>query len=247
MSMDLTTRQTFWNMTMGTFLIWSCHLTFSQSCVQRIVALPTLGDSRRALVLFCFGVVSIMFINCFTGIIMFAYYYDCDPLQANVSACRDTRSLRSKINDMLILSDGQQSEQNDSAFRSRRGRTHSWNARCVHFMRFQCVAEHCVGQCEFTGRSHLLRFHQAAEILSSHRTKGTSHHENDHRFARHRMCGGSTHRREIQLNISVDEHYCRNDDWACFWCVHDRYAVSIRKQTCKCPCHDKNATNPLTQ
>lgn len=86
MTIDLTTRQTFWNMLLGSYMIWTCHVTFSQSCVQRIVALPTLADSRLSLVLFCIGVIFIMFINFSTGIIMYAYYHDCDPLQAKVSA-----------------------------------------------------------------------------------------------------------------------------------------------------------------
>lgn len=85
MTFDLTTRQTLWNVILGTLVTWSCHITFNQSCVQRIVALPTLAESRRSLVYFCVGVSVLMFFNFFTGIIMYAYYHDCDPLRANVS------------------------------------------------------------------------------------------------------------------------------------------------------------------
>lgn len=92
--MDLTTRQTFWNMILGTFVMWSCHVTFSQSCVQRIVSLPTLSQSRQSLVLFCIGVIFIMFFNCFTGIVMYAYYHNCDPLQLNVSGMWQTFNFR---------------------------------------------------------------------------------------------------------------------------------------------------------
>lgn len=86
MSMDLDTRQTFWNMTLGTFVMWTCHVSFSQSCVQRIVSLPTLAHARRSLVYFCFGVMFVMFFNCSTGIIMYAYYYGCDPVQMKVNS-----------------------------------------------------------------------------------------------------------------------------------------------------------------
>lgn len=36
--------------------------------------------SRRSLVLFGFGFIIIMTFNCFTGIVMYARYHDCDPL-----------------------------------------------------------------------------------------------------------------------------------------------------------------------
>lgn len=85
MTLDLTTRQTFWNVILGTFVLWSCHITFNQSCLQRIVSLPTLADSRRSLVYFSIGVTILMFFNFFTGIIMYAYYHKCDPLRAHVS------------------------------------------------------------------------------------------------------------------------------------------------------------------
>lgn len=39
-----------------------------------------MSTSPRALVLFGFGFVLIMTFNCFTGIVMYALYHDCDPL-----------------------------------------------------------------------------------------------------------------------------------------------------------------------
>ncbi|XP_068152991.1 sodium-coupled monocarboxylate transporter 2-like [Drosophila tropicalis] len=78
---DATTRSTFWNIFTSATLMWSGYVGLNQSCVQRIVSLPTLGHARRSLVIFGFGFMLIMSFNCFTGIVMFTRYHDCDPLK----------------------------------------------------------------------------------------------------------------------------------------------------------------------
>lgn len=77
-------RTTFWNTTTSVFCIWLCHIGFSQSCVQRLLSLPSLKHAKRSMNVFLVGVIGIMSINCFTGIIMYAYYHYCDPVKANI-------------------------------------------------------------------------------------------------------------------------------------------------------------------
>ncbi|XP_054091959.1 sodium-coupled monocarboxylate transporter 1 isoform X2 [Zeugodacus cucurbitae] len=77
---DARTRITFWNTTISGFVLWTAYVGLNQSCVQRVVALPTLGHVRRSLLLFGIGVFVIMILNCFVGITMYALYHDCDPL-----------------------------------------------------------------------------------------------------------------------------------------------------------------------
>lgn len=62
-------------------------LTFIGTCPKVIVEmslirfrLNLMTSSRRSLVLFGLGFVLIMTFNCFTGIVMYARYHDCDPL-----------------------------------------------------------------------------------------------------------------------------------------------------------------------
>lgn len=43
-----------------------------------------LFDFCRAMQYFGVGVVIIVGMNCLTGLIMFAYYYNCDPIKAKV-------------------------------------------------------------------------------------------------------------------------------------------------------------------
>lgn len=83
-TLDLVTRTTVWNTMSCFFCIWIVHVGFSQSCVQRLIALPTLSDAKKSMVIFFFGVALIMTFTCGTGIIMYAYYYDCDPITAKI-------------------------------------------------------------------------------------------------------------------------------------------------------------------
>ncbi|XP_065354579.1 sodium-coupled monocarboxylate transporter 2-like [Calliphora vicina] len=79
---DVTTRSTFWNCFISSTVMWTSYVGLNQSCVQRIVSLPTLKHARHSLIIFGFGFVLIMAFNCITGIVMYARYHDCDPLAA---------------------------------------------------------------------------------------------------------------------------------------------------------------------
>ncbi len=45
--LDLTTRQTIWNCLLGMTVMWGGYVGLNQSCVQRIVALPSINHARR--------------------------------------------------------------------------------------------------------------------------------------------------------------------------------------------------------
>lgn len=81
-TLDLVTRTTIWNTFMCALILWTVHVGFSQSCVQRLVALPSLKLARRSMVYFFVGVSIIMAFMCGTGITMYAFYHDCDPVKA---------------------------------------------------------------------------------------------------------------------------------------------------------------------
>lgn len=69
---------------MGMLILWTVHVGFSQSCVQRLVALPSLKLARRSMIYFFFGCALIMTFIGGTGITMYAYYHDCDPVKAQI-------------------------------------------------------------------------------------------------------------------------------------------------------------------
>uniref|UniRef100_A0A1I8MQH9 Sodium:solute symporter family protein n=1 Tax=Musca domestica TaxID=7370 RepID=A0A1I8MQH9_MUSDO len=68
----------------GGILLWTGHIGLNQSCVQRIVSLPSMENARRALILTGIGVLIIMGFNSFSGIVMFARYAGCDPIKAGI-------------------------------------------------------------------------------------------------------------------------------------------------------------------
>lgn len=65
-------------------VLWTVHVGFSQSCVQRLVALPSLKLARKSMIYFFFGCALIMTFIGGTGITMYAYYHDCDPVKARI-------------------------------------------------------------------------------------------------------------------------------------------------------------------
>lgn len=83
-NIDFTTRATVWNSFFGGLILWTGHTGLNQSCVQRIVALPSLKHAQRSLMIFVLGLLLIVGFCCFTGIIMFATYDDCDPVKAGI-------------------------------------------------------------------------------------------------------------------------------------------------------------------
>jgi hypothetical protein len=84
MEFDLTTRETFWNTLFGGLVLWGTYVGLNQSCIQRIVSVPSKTHARWAITLFCIGFVVIMSLNCFTGLVMYAHYHDCDPIKLKV-------------------------------------------------------------------------------------------------------------------------------------------------------------------
>ncbi|XP_055541955.1 sodium-coupled monocarboxylate transporter 2-like [Wyeomyia smithii] len=84
MNPDFTARQTFWTASVGNIFLWTGYLGLNQSCVQRMVAVPSVKHARSALWIFCAGFIIITSLNCFTGVVIFAKYFDCDPIKVKL-------------------------------------------------------------------------------------------------------------------------------------------------------------------
>ncbi|XP_055303103.1 sodium-coupled monocarboxylate transporter 2-like isoform X2 [Sitodiplosis mosellana] len=83
-TLDLVTRTTFWNTVSSLFILWLGNVAFSQSCVQRLTSLPSVRAAQKSMLILIFGVAFLMMSTCGTGIIMYAYYYNCDPVKAHI-------------------------------------------------------------------------------------------------------------------------------------------------------------------
>ncbi|XP_065372256.1 sodium-coupled monocarboxylate transporter 2-like [Calliphora vicina] len=83
-SMDPRVRSTFWNLFSGGLLLWVGHIGLNQSCVQRIVSMPSLDHARKALTIVGVGILLMLGFNAFIGIVMFARYFGCDPILGGI-------------------------------------------------------------------------------------------------------------------------------------------------------------------
>ncbi|XP_055297867.1 sodium-coupled monocarboxylate transporter 2-like [Sitodiplosis mosellana] len=93
-TLDLVTRTTFWNTTSSLFFIWICHSAFTQSNVQRLTSCTTLRTAQKSMIYLVIGVTVIMLSTCANGIIMYAYYYLCDPVKAGIVSKPDKLTSR---------------------------------------------------------------------------------------------------------------------------------------------------------
>ncbi|XP_055904619.1 sodium-coupled monocarboxylate transporter 2-like [Eupeodes corollae] len=84
LDIDPRVRATVWNCFFGGFCLWIGNIGLNQTCVQRIVALPSVGLARKSLVISGIGFFFIMLFNCLTGIIMYSLYHNCDPISLKI-------------------------------------------------------------------------------------------------------------------------------------------------------------------
>ncbi|KAH8311680.1 hypothetical protein KR044_007468 [Drosophila immigrans] len=84
LGLDPRLRSTVWSSLASGMLLWTGKIALDQSCVQRIVSLPSYAHAKKSLYVAGVGFLVIMFFNAFAGIIMFARYYGCDPMLAGL-------------------------------------------------------------------------------------------------------------------------------------------------------------------
>lgn len=81
-----TVRHTIWSQLIGGCVYWLQTNAVSQNMIQRYLALPTLKAGRRALWIFVFGVIFLMLLCAYNGLLIYATYKNCDPLTTKVCA-----------------------------------------------------------------------------------------------------------------------------------------------------------------
>ncbi|XP_031769051.2 sodium-coupled monocarboxylate transporter 1-like [Galleria mellonella] len=88
-SLDLTERHSLWSLSIGSTFYWIGNIAVNQSMMQRFLSLPDLKSSKRAVWGFLCGVIFIVFICAYSGLVAFARYYDCDPLNSKLALAKD--------------------------------------------------------------------------------------------------------------------------------------------------------------
>ncbi|UJR11172.1 hypothetical protein I4U23_015353 [Adineta vaga] len=78
-SIDPRVRHTIWSIIIGGTLNILSNLSFNQTQVQRYMCVRTTRDAKQALFINAICSICIILLSCFIGIIIYAYYANCDP------------------------------------------------------------------------------------------------------------------------------------------------------------------------
>ncbi|XP_032528970.2 sodium-coupled monocarboxylate transporter 1-like isoform X1 [Danaus plexippus] len=84
-----TARHTIWNLFIGGFVYWLQANAVNQTMVQRYLALPTLRGAKWAVFLFCIGISTLYCFCLYCGLLIYARFHDCDPLQTKLAKAKD--------------------------------------------------------------------------------------------------------------------------------------------------------------
>ncbi|KAM4618228.1 sodium-coupled monocarboxylate transporter 2 [Polymixia lowei] len=82
-------RHTFWTLSIGGTFTWLGVYGVNQSIVQRCISCRTETHARLALYLNLLGLLVILFCAVLSGLMMYAFYANCDPWTAHVIAAPD--------------------------------------------------------------------------------------------------------------------------------------------------------------
>ncbi|XP_046353961.2 sodium-coupled monocarboxylate transporter 2-like [Haliotis rufescens] len=74
-------RHSVWSVVCGGGIMWMSQLGVNQTQVQRLMSCPTLRKAKTALWLSSIGLVVIVTFCTLTGVVLHAFYRDCDPLK----------------------------------------------------------------------------------------------------------------------------------------------------------------------
>ncbi|CRL01594.1 CLUMA_CG014432, isoform A [Clunio marinus] len=77
-------RHTFFSVVIGGFFYWTSYNTVNQTMVQRYMSLPNIRKAREAIVIFTVGISLFISVCCYAGLLIYAKYFDCDPLTSEM-------------------------------------------------------------------------------------------------------------------------------------------------------------------
>ncbi|XP_055375312.1 sodium-coupled monocarboxylate transporter 1 [Condylostylus longicornis] len=88
-NIDPTIRHTIWSQIIGGVFYWTQTNAVSQNMIQRYLSLPSLKAGRQALTIFVVGVMALMMLCSYNGLLIYATYKGCDPLTTKLAKVRD--------------------------------------------------------------------------------------------------------------------------------------------------------------
>uniref|UniRef100_A0A182K6Z5 Sodium-coupled monocarboxylate transporter 1 n=1 Tax=Anopheles christyi TaxID=43041 RepID=A0A182K6Z5_9DIPT len=82
-------RQTFWAVLIGGFFYWTSFNAVNQTMVQRYMSLPNLKTAKFSIYMFVVGTAIFVSVCCYTGLLLYGKYYDCDPATVELVTTSD--------------------------------------------------------------------------------------------------------------------------------------------------------------
>lgn len=77
-------RNTFWTIGCGMTVLWVSGLGVGQSCIQRFLSVPNLKKARQSVWIFAAGMIIIKLCALYFGMLVYARYENCDPIQSKL-------------------------------------------------------------------------------------------------------------------------------------------------------------------
>ncbi|XP_067673804.1 sodium-coupled monocarboxylate transporter 1-like [Haliotis asinina] len=98
---DPTTRHSFWSLVVGGGCMWMSLYGVNQAQVQRALSCRTIAKAQVALVLNTIFLIIVISMCCMIGIVMYAFYSDCHPVDFNNLISRTDQTLPLLVMDIL--------------------------------------------------------------------------------------------------------------------------------------------------
>ncbi|XP_067637381.1 sodium-coupled monocarboxylate transporter 1-like [Eurosta solidaginis] len=88
-TLDITERYTVYSLFIGGVAHWLKSNAISQNMIQRYLSLPNMKSARNAVCIFIVGVLTFICLCGYSGLLIYATYHDCDPLQTKLAKRND--------------------------------------------------------------------------------------------------------------------------------------------------------------
>jgi solute carrier family 5 (sodium-coupled monocarboxylate transporter), member 8/12 len=87
--LDPTIRHSFWTILVGGTIFWVNVNGLNQNMIQRYMALKDVKTARKGQLIYVVGVTVMIFLCVYNGLLLYATYHDCDPLQTKLAKAKD--------------------------------------------------------------------------------------------------------------------------------------------------------------
>lgn len=84
LDLNPTTRHTLWSVVIGNYFYWLASCSVNQAMVQRCLSMPTIKKANLTVLILAVGLVVLVSMCCYTGLVVYAYFHDCDPVSTKL-------------------------------------------------------------------------------------------------------------------------------------------------------------------